>query len=430
MSDTMTAAARLERLFDNGVFTLLDARVEAGVTTAFGEAAGSPCYAFVQTGEAVTETQGAKIRRVFQLAMKTGAPVVGMYDSKGAKLSEGQAVLNAFGDLLLEANRLSGMVPQISVIMGTCGGCAALLAQTADLTIMGPGGELFVTPPFNLGKTAAFSGSASNAKAGAVQITVGSEEEGIDAARKALSLLPSNNLSAAPHCEFSEPELTEDLLASAVDPGSELELYEAFGQAATTALASIGGVPCGVAGVKGALNRESCVKLARFVRLCDAFSLPVVTLVDSEGFEASSEAEATGAVREAAMLTNAYGEATTAKISVVTGKAVGPVYVALAGRGANADCVFAIEGSVISPLPTAAAVSVLFDERIAAGEDRAALEAEYDATIASAAAAAEAGVVDDVILPQDLRARLIAAMEMLSGKRVSTVAKKHSNMPL
>lgn len=130
------------------------------------------------------------------------------------------------------------------------------------------------------------------------------------------------------------------------------------------------------------------------------------------------------------MLTNAYGEATTAKISVVTGKAVGPVYVALAGRGANADCVFAIEGSVISPLPTAAAVSVLFDERIAAGEDRAALEAEYDATIASAAAAAEAGVVDDVIVPQDLRARLIAAMEMLSGKRVSTVAKKHSNMPL
>ena len=200
-----------------------------------------------------------------------------------------------------------------------------------------------------------------------------------------------------------------------------------------TALARIMGVTVGVvstaAGEDGRLDSDSCRKAARFVRFCDTFAIPVVTLIDSVGFERSVEAELHSGIRDAVMLSSAYAEATCPKISVVTGKAVGPVFSVLAGRG-NADAVFATPQAVISSLPSETAVSILWNDRIAAGEQRPALITEYEATQASALKAAEMGYVDDVVELSSLRERLYVALEMLAGKRASTLAKKHSNMPL
>lgn len=441
--DGSAAWRRLDALFDSGSFTELDVFSKNGengceVITGYGSVAGAPAYAFSQnieaSGGAMGRAQAAKIRRVYELAEKTGLPVIGIYDSNGAHLTEGLDALDAYGELMRIASRLSGVVPQVSLVLGACAGSAALMAAAADVVIVSEDAQMYLTSPSILGGEKEGIGSAKAVcQSGTAQVLAATEGEAMESARTLVSMLPSNNLSAAPALEAVDAQPGECVCCSLVDAGSVYPMSEEFGSLVHTALARIMGITVGIvstaAGEDGRLDADSCRKAARFVRLCDAFSIPVVTLVDSVGFARSVEAELHSGIRDAAMLSSAYAEATCPKISVVTGKAVGPIFSVLAGRG-NADAVFATPDSVISPLPPETAVSILWNDRIAAGEQRADLIAEYEAVEASALKAAEMGYVDDVVDSAALRGRLYIALEMLSGKRISNLAKKHSNMPL
>lgn len=440
------ARDRLTYLFDEGQFTELDAYAAngaelSGVITAFGYADGNPVYAFSQDvsvkGGAVTKVQADKIAKLYDLAAKTGVPVVGIYDSNGADLEDGFAAMQAYGELLLCASNLSGVVPQIAVAAGVCSGAAAMLAESADITILTEDSELYVAPNSGVKNPA-----ENAAKNGTAALVCENDEAAVKAAKDILGRLPQNNLSPAPMYEFDAPAAAFDKAPEAAakavfDEGTVLELYPEYGTAAYTALASLAGSTVGVAATNkkaSKLTADDASKLARFVRFCDAFAVPVVTFVDTEGFAADSETEAAGAVKSMAKLAHAYAEATTVKIAVITGKAYGSAYIALAGKSANADVTLALADAVISPLAPETAVEFLDHDSLKGASQlsvaRQALADEYAAKNASAAAAAQAGSVDMVVDAQGLRTALVAAADMLSGKRVSRLPKKHSNIQL
>ena len=452
------ARKRLELLFDEGSFVELDSFVKAaegaaGVLTGYGTVEGSPVYAFSQNsddlGGGMGRAQMAKLTKVYDLALKTGCPVVGIYDSKGARLEEGADALAAYGDLMKTVSRLSGVVPQVAVVAGPCAGAAALAACNADLVIMSEEGELFLTPPFVAkakGETVEGAGTAGNAaRAGVVHLVAKDDGEAIAQARKILSLLPANNLAVAPIFEWEEQpgaglndigEGTQKadgavVLDTLADGGSAIELQPEFGCGVVTKLATLAGNVCGMAATTGApLTADDSNKLARFVQFCDAFQLPVVTLVNTPGFAPSSKSETQGAVREAAKLCAVYGEATTPKVSVIIGEAIGPAYIALAGKASAADLVFAWPSAVISPLEPAAAVALLKEDTITPEHTRAQAEADYRANEASAFTVAAAGYIDNVIEPAATRQVLASALDLLSSKRESKLPKKHGNLPL
>lgn len=445
------ARERLALLFDEGTFTELDAFVctkgSAGVVIGCGAVEGTSVFAFSQdcteANGAVGAVQAAKIKKVYDLAAKTGAPVVGIYDSFGASLAQQNEALAAYGEMLLWSNNISGVVPQVSVVAGTCAGSAALVAASADLLVMSKKAELFLTA------AAAKGGTAENAaKAGVAQLLAEDDKDAVKKARRLVSMLPQNNLAALPVFDFSAKagteaalraacenidELDAAIVADAVcDADSVVELMDTFAaRGAYTALATIGGFTCGIAATRGgALCASACDKLAKLVQLCDAFQIPVVTLVNAAGFVPEEAAEAKGLVRAAARLAHVYAEATTAKVAVVTGKAYGPAFIALAGRSANADVVYAWPSAVISALDPKAAVAILRPDDVTAGKTADDLAAEYAANEASPYKACENGSVDDVIDPANTRDMLLFALDMLSGKRVSRLPKKHSNLPL
>ncbi|CZT57267.1 carboxyl transferase [[Clostridium] leptum] len=411
------ARKRLEKLFDQGTFLELDGLAAKEVVTGFGSVDGAPAYAFAQdstvNGGAIGRAQAEKIAKVYDLAIKTGAPVVGVYDSHGAYLKEGADMMAALGDLVMKASRLSGVVPQISLIAGVCGGSAALMASMADLVVKSDKGELFLTAHEEAEKAA-----------GVVHVEAENEEDAIASVRSLINLLPINNLSIAPVADAAEAAGSEGL-ESVVDAGSMVELLNGFGDNVTAGLARVAGNAAVVADIHGQLDADSSVKLARMVRMADAFSLPVVTLVDCEGFDT---------VREAAKVAHTYAEATTPKVTVITGAAVGAAYMALAGKAAGADVVFAWPQAVVSAMKPEAAVEVLWNDKLAQMKDplkeRAQLVQEYKDTEATPFDAAEAGYIENVIEPAETRANVVAALDMLAGKRVATLPRKHSNMPL
>lgn len=453
------ARERLALLFDEGSFTELDAFAKAeggsaGVVTGYGAIEGTQVFAFAQdmteASGAVGKVQAAKIKKIYDLAVKTGAPVVGIYDSFGAALKEGNDVLAAYGEMMLWSSNLSGVVPQISVIAGTCAGSAAMLACSADLVVMSEKSEFFLTAPSIAkanGAAAAGAGSAANAaKAGVAHIVVKTAEEAVAQAKKLVSMLPQNNLSALPIFDFTAPDAAAALqgacesgeidaaaTAEAVfDTGSVVELMAQYGEkGAYTALATLGGFTCGIAATKGgALCRKNCKKLSILMQLCDAYQIPVVTFVNTTGFLADAEAELAGLAKYAATLAHVYAEATTPKIAVITGKAYGPAYIALAGKNANADVVMAWPSAIISALAPETAAALLYADKISAGTSLKDVEAQYIATEASPYKASADGYVDDIIDPANTRDMLISTLDMLSGKRVAKLPKKHSNMPL
>ncbi len=442
------AMKRLQALFDEGSFTEIDSLAKscdgpAEVVAGFGAVEGYPVYAFAQNsavaGGAMSKAQAAKIRKIYDLAVKTGSPVVGVYDSAGARLKEADEMLAAYGEILCSSNNLSGVVPQISVVAGPCIGTAALLASSADVVIMSEDAQLEL-------ETDGAAGSAQEAAAaGVAHLVAPDAEAAVAQARKLISLLPSNNLAAAPLCEYSDAAGFEAalencaasmdqggkadgraLILAVADDGSFVELQKEYGATFTCGLATIGGTVCGVVVSNGEqIDADGCAKAARFVRFCDAFAIPVVTFVNAKGFTS---------LKEAAKLSHAYAEATTAKIAVVTGMAYGAAFIALAGRAANADVTLAWPSAVISSLNPEAAVSILWNDKLAAMKnpltDRAKLVKEYMDTEASPLHAAAAGYIEDVIAPAETRARLFAALDMLAGKRVTRLPKKHSNIQL
>lgn len=440
------AKTRLTYLFDDGKYNELDAYAASGkglcgAVTAFGYVGGNPCYAFSQDVSvnmgALSKAQADKIVKVYDLAAKTGVPVVGIYDSCGADLTDGCEALTAYGELLMWTSNLSGVVPQIAVVAGVCSGTSALLAESADITIIAKDAELYCAP-----NTAVKSSSENAVKNGAAAICADTDKEAIEAARTLLEKLPMNNLSPIPMYEFEAPSAVsvKDAASQAeavCDLGSVTELYSDYGKASYTALAGLCGATVGIAAVNKTsdkLTADDCSKIARFVRLCDAYAVPVITFVDTEGFAGDTETETSGAVKSMAKLAHAYAEATTIKISVVTGKAYGAAFITLAGKGANADLVYATENAVIAPMNPVTAAEFFSHDELKGAQDVKAKRNELAATYAheegSPALAAQKGCIDGIAAPEQLRGLLIDSIEIMAGKRISKLPKKHGNIQL
>ncbi len=421
-----SAYKTITEFFDADSFCEIDAFAgsENGFAEAvagFGTVEGMPVYAFAQNsdicGGAMSKAQAAKIEKIYNLALKTGAPVVGFYDSVGGRLAQGTELLAGCGKVLNSAASLSGVVPQVSVILGTCLGTNALNAVSADVVIMSKKAQL------SLDVTGKNADAQFNAQNGNAAVVVEDTDEAIAKAKELMLYLPSNNLNMAPQ-SFEEAPADDGcgcIVSRTLDGCPKFKLFDGFGNNAKTRLARLGGQVVGVVVTKGnELDCKSAAKAAKFVRFCDAFSIPVITFVNCPGFES---------LKSAAKLTSAYAEATTVKISVVTGKAVGSAYIALAGTGANADVVFAMPEAIISPVGVEAAAFIMAPEtmKVPVSEQKAAAE-KYAQDNLSAYNAAQNGYVDSIVEEPQLRSTLIAALDMLAGKRVPTLAKKHSTI--
>ena len=426
------AYQRLQLLFDEGTFVEIDSFTKSGdgrseAAAGFGSVDGCPVYAFAQNsdveGGAMSKAQAAKICKVYELAEKTGAPVVGIYDSIGARLNESCEMLAAYGDVMLKANNLSGVVPQIAVIAGPCLGASSMIAAAADVVIMSEDGQFAL-------QTNGEGGDLKEAsESGLVHLTAKDDKEAVAKARELITLLPSNNLSGAPITDFADSAAETDgesgasIIAAVMDQDSFIEFQAGFGAGFIAGLAKLGGNTVGVvASEEKTADGKACEKAARLVRFCDAFAIPVITFVNAESF---------CCIKAACKLTNAYAEATTAKISVITGEAYGAVYMALAGAAAGVDVAYAWPTASISALnPTTAAVMLWSDKLKGSSNpttDRAKLIAEYKDQEACPFKAAGDGFVQDVIEPSETRLKLYAALDMLAGKRVTRLPKKHAN---
>ncbi len=438
------ARERLSRLFDNGVFTELDAcRTENGapaaVVCAHGYVEGQPVCAFAQSPDVNDGVMGqntaGKMKRLYALALKTGTPIVGVYDSNGVYVDGTAEPLSAYGKLIACSARLSGVVPQISVIAGVCAGSAALMAEQADFVLATQKAELYLTPPF--GSDAEKPETA--AKAGIVTKVLEDDTAVMDEVKAILRMLPSNNLAGAPVSEFDPPAAvcTKDSVLEAItDSGAFLPLYTKFGAHTETALATVRGMTVGLirAGKNNDfLDVDDVAKIARFVRTCDAFSIPLITVLDTSGFAVDTDAAKRGSLRAMSQLCGAYAEATTVKIALVIGDACGAAFSALAGRGAGSDLVLAWDTAAIAPMYPEAAVEFLWHDKLKGAADvkakRTALADEYRKTLASAQKAAEIGVIDSVIAMADTRQAIVDGLDILESKRVSKLPKKHSNIP-
>ncbi len=393
-------------LYDDGAFTqLLPATDSSDAAVACGKVCGQNVYAFTQSKDAQVGAMSAdtarKLTKIYNMAVKTGYPVVGFYTQSGAKVTEGNQLLDSLGDLLACSSRLSGVVPQISVVMGDCVGTTAMLASNADFVIMTQDAKLSLSADCDckgLSKAAVVTEDAQSA---------------IDATIELLTYLPANNLSVAPAAQAQDGEV--------FDADSELKLYTAKESAAEVSFARLGGKALGVVKTKGQeIDSKASKKIASFVRFCDAFSLPVITFVNAEDFCCLGSANC---------VLSAFAEATTVKISVVEGTATGAVYMALAGKAGRNDATIGMEGAVISPVkPEAAAYIMLGDKLTGTVAQQDAQIKEFIATELTAEKAAKAGYVDDVADAYTLRTKLINYLDVLSSKREANLPKKHTTI--
>ncbi len=422
--ENSSAYNRLNALFDEGTFSPLAPFAKSGDSVAeaaagYGEVNGCAVYAFAQNsdvcGGAMSKAHAAKLKKLYNLALKTGTPVIGLYDSIGARVDEGVDLLTAYGEVLNYSGKLAGIVPQISVVLGPCQGTAALLATCADFVIMSEKGKLTIN-------TNGEGGSAEeNKKHGVTAITAKDEFGAIEAAKNLVVLLPQNNLSD-PYTTDEIPAMPEsDVISNFVDGGSFVELFEGYADSAKVGFAKLQGDTVGVVETNGdVLDRKACEKLVKLVRFCDAYSIPVITLANSKGFKC---------VKSATKLTAAYAEATTAKITVVTGDAFGAFYIAVAGTGASTDITIALEGASVSPVAPEAGIIILNPEKLKTNaEGRKKAVEEFRANECSAERAAEKGYIDNVVAVDELREVLSVSLDMLAGKRETTLPKKHSTI--
>lgn len=420
------ARKRLTALFDEDSFRELDKFMSAdgevsSVVIGYGTVMGASAYAFAQDvsvkGGAVNKSAALKIKKVYELAAKNGVPVVGFFDSKGGDINEGMAVQAAYGDIIKASAAISGVVPQIAVVCGVCAGAAAMVASMADITIMTEKAELFMTAPFNTpdGKLEGAGTAANAAKAGVCDILTKDDADAVAKAKKLIAVMPANNISLAGNDDFAANDdaisasMKGDALAAAIaDKNSVVELGAEFGTAAYTAIASINWATVAIVATDKAakLTAQDCAKIARFVQLADVFSIPVITIIDTEGFEPSSAAELAGSTRDCAKLAQVYATATTVKVNLIKGKAYGASYTAFD----SADISYAWENAAIAPMSPEAAKVFMGDE--------------IETTPFAAAAL---GMIDGVIAADDTRDAVASAVEMCSGKRVLAPSRKHAN---
>ncbi len=482
----LTARERIALLLDQGSFAETDAFVRHrssnfgldqqrplgdGVITGTGAISGRPVAVFAQDftvfGGSLSEEHAAKICKVMDLAMKCGIPVIGLNDSGGARIQEGVVSLAGYSSLFLRNTLASGVVPQISAIMGPCAGGAVYSPALTDFIWMVEGtSTMHITGP-DVVKTVTheevtseeLGGARVHAeKSGVAHFTAADDAECLAQIRRLMSFLPANNTEDPPRAECSDPVdrrsealagIVPDspnqpydmkkLLSEVVDDGDFMEVQTAFARNVVTAFARLGGRPVGIvanqpAVLAGVLDIDASEKAARFVRFCDCFNLPVVTFEDVPGFMPGTAQEHGGIIRRGAKLLYAYCEATVPKLTVVTRKAYGGAYCVLSSKPTRGDWNVAWPGSEIAVMGAEGAAKVIFRREIAAAADPVAKEkeliADYREKFANPYQAAERGLLDDVILPADTRPSLIRALDLLATKREQNPARKHGSIPL
>ena len=481
-----TARERIEKLLDPGSFQELDTYVRHrttdfdmqknrpwgdAVVTGHGMIDGRRVCVFSQDftvfGGSLGEVMAEKMCKIMDLAAKIGCPVIGINDSGGARIQEGVVSLGAYGDVFLRNVRSSGVIPQISLIMGPCAGGAVYSPAITDFVFMvKETSHMFITGPEVIktvtGEEVGFEdlgGAMSHAtKSGVAHFVAADEDACLEDARYLFSFLPSNNLETAPRVQPTDDPLRmdaeldsivpdaankpydiRDVVRSVVDDGEFLEVHEHFAQNIVVGFSRLNGYSVGVVGnqpkaMAGVLDIDASAKAARFVRYCDAFNIPILTLVDVPGFLPGTEQEWGGIIRHGAKLLYAYAEATVPKITVITRKAYGGAYDVMSSKHLMSDFNFAWPTAEIAVMGPEGAVNIIHKRDISTSptpEDRRAkLIDDYKARFANPYTAAERGYVDDVIIPHETRPKVIAALEALLTKREPGPRRKHGNIPL
>ncbi len=482
----LTARERLELLLDDGSFEEFDMFVTHrikefglekekylgdGIVTGYGTIDGRLMFVFSQDftvfGGTLSEAFAEKVCKIMDMALKVGAPVIGLNDSGGARIQEGVVSLGGYADIFLRNTLVSGVIPQISVIMGPCAGGAVYSPAITDFTFMVKGTSfMFVTGP-NVVKTVTHEdvtfdelGGADvhSSRSGVSHFACENEAEALLKVRKLMSFLPANNMDDPPEIEPSDPidrtdkslntivpENTnkpydiKDIINRVVDDGDFLEVHADYAMNIVVGFARLGGKPVGIianqpAHLAGVLDIDSSIKGARFVRFCDCFNIPLVTFEDVPGFLPGTVQEHGGIIKHGAKLLYAYCEATVPKLTVITRKAYGGAYDVMSSKHIRGDINYAWPSAEIAVMGPKGAAEIIFRKEIAAADNPEAFlmqkEEEYRRMFASPFKAAERGYIDDVILPENTRPRLIRALRMVENKRDKNPPKKHGNIPL
>ena len=473
-----TARERLEKLFDEGTFVELDMFMKHrctnfgqekkdmpadGVVTGYGTVDGRLVYAYAQdftvSGGALGEKHAHKIWKVMDLAMKMGAPCIGINDSGGARIQEAVDALSGYGGIFYRNTAASGVIPQISVIMGPCAGGAVYSPAITDFIFMVKNtSQMFITGPAVIKSVTAEEVTAEelggavthNRRSGVAHFACENEDDCLAKIRELLSYLPSNNMEDAPSVEPTDnpdrqdeslntvvpdnpnmPYDMKDVIRSIVDNGEFFEVQELFATNVIIGYARMDGRVVGIVAnqpnvMAGCLDVDASDKAARFVRFCDAFNIPLLTLVDVPGFLPGVDQEHNGIIRHGAKMLYAYSEATVPKVTVITRKAYGGSYIAMCCRELGADQVMAWPTSEIAVMGPAGAANIIFRK----DPDKEAKTQEYIDEFATPYVAAERGYVDMVIEPKETRPLVITAFNALASKREVGPAKKHGNIPL
>jgi acetyl-CoA carboxylase carboxyltransferase component len=482
----LTARERLELLLDEDSFRELDAFVTHrasdfgmdderylgdGVVTGHGAIDGRRVFVYSQDftvfGGSLSEAHAEKICKVMDLALENGTPIIGLSDSGGARIQEGVVSLGGYADIFLRNTLASGVVPQLSLVLGPCAGGAVYSPAITDFTIMVEGTSyMFVTGP-TVVKTVTheeidFEGlggaKVHNETSGVAHFLAAGEPQALTLARRLVGYMPSNNLDPAPRqLEWTEPAVDgaaldglvpdspqrsydmHQAIAGIVDGESFTEVHARFARNIICGFARIEGRSVGIVAqqpevLAGVLDIDASDKAARFVRFCDCFNIPLVTLVDVPGFLPGVEQEHRGIIRHGAKLLYAYCEATVPKVTIITRKAYGGAYDVMSSKHIRSDLNFAWPTAEIAVMGVEGAVNIVFRDEIAAAADadaqRARLVAEYEERFANPYVAAARGYVDEVILPSETRGRVAEGLAILEAKRQSVPAKKHGNIPL
>jgi acetyl-CoA carboxylase carboxyltransferase component len=482
----LTARERIELLLDKGSFHEVDSlsRHQASgfgienkrplgdaVVTGWGTVDGRTIFVFAEDfthfGGSLGEVVADKICKVMDLAMNTGAPLVGLKDSGGARIQEGVVALDGYGRIFERNVRASGVIPQISLIMGPCAGGAVYSPAITDFVYqVADTSHLFITGPDVIkavtGEEVSFEelggAHAHGAKSGVTHFISPTGRAALDEVRYLLSFLPRNNMEVPPYfTPLDRPDRMDERLTSiipdspnqpydaveliehVVDDAEFYQVHEHYARNIVVGLGRLDGYTVGIvanqpAVLAGTLNINASVKAARFIRFCDAFNIPLVSFVDVPGFLPGVDQEHNGIIRHGAKLLYAYAEATVPKLTVITRKAYGGAYVVMNSRALRADVVYAWPTAEIAVMGAQGAVNVIHRREISAAEDpearRAELIGEYEERFNNPYLAAERGLVDELIEPRETRPRLIRALEMLRNKREGMPPKKHGNIPL
>jgi propionyl-CoA carboxylase beta chain len=479
---------RIERLLDEGSFQQIDglARHRShnfgmeksrpygdGVVTGYGTIDGRQVCVFAQDftvfGGSLGEVFGEKICKVMDLALKTGVPMIGINDSGGARIQEGVVSLGLYGEIFKRNAHASGVIPQISLVLGPCAGGAVYSPALTDFIVMvDQTSHMFITGPEVIktvtGEEVAFEdlGGARthNTKSGVAHYMASDEDDALEYVKNLLSFLPSNNMDEVPYLdieadlEISEADLLLDtiipdspnqpydmhkVIETIVDDGEFLETQALFAPNIICGYGRVEGRPVGVVASQpmqfaGTLDIDASEKAARFVRTCDAFNVPVITLVDVPGFLPGTDQEWQGIIRRGAKLLYAYAEATVPLVTIITRKAYGGAYDVMGSKHLGADINLAWPSAQIAVMGAQGAVNVLYRKELADAKDpeaeRAKLLQEYDDKFANPYIAAERGYIDRVIVPSETRVMVIRALRSLRGKRQILPPKKHGNIPL